>query len=138
MKPSARALVAATLVASLSSSGCATFIRRHANGDGSVGVNVVTSTPPESTAIAIAGAKMEPRLVYDGRQNGSPFFVYRCIPPHRADELTVILTTPQGTSERTVTKQSESLLAWFLISGLWFIPDLFTHAYTFYDDARFE
>ncbi len=139
MKKHLPVLLALGALLFVSSTGCVTAMKQHANGDFSQSVNVVTKHPPEGLTILINDKPADQSLVYDGSKNDSPFYVYRCKLASADEQVKVTMKTKEGQALTKVAgRQSESACGSFAMGGLFVFIDVATGALRYYDDVHFE
>lgn len=118
-------------------SSCATFTKARYNSDFKSGLNLVTTTVrSEGLKVTINGKESVAKMIYNGAEKHSPFYVYRVHVPGCPKHLSVAVNTPSGNREYKVERQKAR--GWFWIGGLWVIVDYFTKGVYFYHDVNID
>ncbi len=129
-----RALALVALVA-MTTSGCATMLRRQERGSARASIAVVVQH--KDPTILVDGQARATTLVYDGARHGSSYYVYRVFPDGRPDDVKVTVQDAGGAVVgEGRTKRHFEGLGWFMVSGLWILIDWPLGALSYYDDVR--
>lgn len=129
--------VTVVVLAALTSTGCATMLRRQERGSARANISVVVQH--RDPTILVDGKARSKTLVYDGAKHGSSYYVYRVFPDGRPDHVAI---TVQDASGAVIgaghTKRHGEGIGWFLVSGLFILVDWPLGALSYYDDVRIE
>lgn len=124
------------LLLSLLMCSCATITKARYNNDFKSGINLVTTTRNDALKVLVNDKEATAKLIYNGNDMHSPFFVYRVHTPGCPKTVRIAVNGPDGNKVYNVERQKAR--GWFWIGGLWVIVDYFTKGVYFYHDVNID
>jgi hypothetical protein len=118
-------------IASLMLQSCASVIIGSTNKGNKPAVHVISASPTLPSDLTVNGkTDFESRLIYNGTEKNSPFFVHKIYLKKRLDSVAIQTGGKSYRSERLKSKR------WFLLSGFWYFLEKIVDGHHFYSDVN--